>query len=89
LAKLHVFDQIPLSLALAKSGERVRLLEQAWNFPAHLAPLGAFPLRLCHYHWPRVILREPALTKLASRVVADLPQVPQLMEQIKVWTELT
>jgi len=88
LAELHVFDQIPLSLALAKLGERVRLLEPAWNFPAHLEPLGVLQPKLCHYHWPKVISREPALLKLASRLAADVPRLVDLMHQSGTWTQL-
>lgn len=88
LAKLHVFDQIPLSLALSKSGCRVRLLKEIWNFPAHLKAMEGFPRKLCHYHWPDVILRQPALVELATRLAAGAPQLVCLMEQCGVWTEL-
>jgi hypothetical protein len=88
LAQLYVFDQIPLSIALAKLGHTIRLLDEAWNFPAHLKSMHDLIPKLCHYHYTRVILASPVLLELAAQLVSHLPRLASLMKQSNAWAPL-
>jgi len=81
-------DQIALPAAAVKSGRSFELLNEDWNFPAHLKPLpGAFP-KLCHYHWPQVIIREPALLDACKELSSEVPGIAACAEHEETWQSL-
>lgn len=84
-AKRPHLDQIALPVAVAKSGHDASLLDEEWNFPAHLRPLPQALPRLCHYHWPKVIEREPALLDAVRSLVSDAPSIAEVMERTDSW----
>ena len=86
LGRLHVFDQIPLSVAIAKSGARITIIDSSWNFPAHLIPLGKTPPILCHYHWPEIILREARLITAMKEITSTAPGVTDAIESSPAWS---
>lgn len=75
LAKLHVFDQIPLSVAVSKSAQKIMTIDDSWNFPAHILALPVRTPRLCHYHWPETILQQPALLEPTKNIALTYPFV--------------
>jgi hypothetical protein len=81
-------DQIALSVAAAKSASEVKLLSEEWNFPAHLRLLPPVSPKLCHYHWPEVIEREPALLEVVRVLAADAPSIAQAMRREPNWHRL-
>jgi hypothetical protein len=78
-------DQIALPIAASKSGEKINLLGEEWNFPAHLRPLPPILPKLCHYHWPEVMSREPALLDSLEDLVATTPRLAGILEQNEKW----
>lgn len=84
-AKRPHLDQIALPVAVAKSGRSISLLDEEWNFPAHLRPLPQALPKLCHYHWPKVIEREPALWDAVRNLVSDAPLITGAMEREESW----
>ncbi len=86
LGRLHVFDQIPLSVAVAKSGAKITTIDNSWNFPAHLIPLGTTLPILCHYHRPGIILREARLIKAVKEITSTAPDVIAAMESAPAWS---
>lgn len=78
-------DQIALPVAAAKSEKKTKLLDEDWNFPAHLCPLPAICPKLCHYHWPEVIEREPALLDVVEDLTDGAPDLPAILESNEKW----
>lgn len=81
-------DQIALPVAAAKSGMKTNILDERWNYPAHLRPLPADPPAICHYHWPEVIEREPALLDAVREFSADFPCIAKAMRREATWQRL-
>jgi hypothetical protein len=84
-AKRPHLDQIALPVAATKSGLPFNLVDEGWNFPAHLKPLPAALPHLCHYHWPEVISREPALLDSFEELRAQVPKITKLAEHEPKW----
>ena len=78
-------DQIALPVAAAQSGEKINFLGEEWNFPAHLRPLPSRLPKLCHYHWPEVVEREPALLDAAVELTAGTPDLTAILESDEKW----
>jgi hypothetical protein len=62
-------DQIALPIAAARCGLDFTPLPERLNFPAHLMPLADAAPILCHYHWPQVLRREPALVRAVAELI--------------------
>lgn len=77
-------DQIALPLAAARLGLDTRSLGENWNYPAHIKPLLGQP-RLVHYHQPRVVAREPALTTLVARLLQRYPVLSAVLQADAAW----
>jgi len=86
--KRRSLDQIALPVAAAQSAQPINLLAEDWNFPAHLRPLPRDLPKLCHYHWPEIIEREPALLDAVRVLVADAPSIAQAMRREPNWHRL-
>lgn len=78
-------DQIALPVAAAQSGEKTRLLDEEWNFPAHLRPLPLITPRLCHYHWPEVVEREPTLLDAVEDLNAGTLDLAVILRSDEKW----
>jgi len=78
-------DQIALPVAAAQLGETIKLLDEDWNFPAHLNPLQPISPKLCHYHWPEVVEREPALLDEAEDLNAGIPDLAVIVGSDEKW----
>lgn len=57
----HWLDQVALPIAVQNCGLDFTALDEDWNYPAHLHPIGAAKPYFCHYHWPKIIAGEPLL----------------------------
>ena len=84
-SKRPFLDQIALPVAAAQSGEQTKLLNEDWNFPAHLRPLPLIVPRLCHYHWPEVIKREPALLDAVEDLTTRTPELARILRCDRKW----
>lgn len=80
-------DQIALPLAMSKQSSWCAI-DERWNFPAHLRPLGVRRVSLCHYHTPGVILREARLLRLFRKACAEMPHIAALVAQYPHWSVL-
>ena len=78
-------DQIALPVAAAKSAAHINLLDENWNFPAHLRPVPPILPKLCHYHWPEVIEREPTLLDAVDDLVAGSAGLAEILGQHERW----
>lgn len=74
-------DQIALPVAAARSGLEVTPLPDRLNFPAHLLPLAAAAPILCHYHWPHVLRREPALLHAIDHLLGRHAELGAVLEE--------
>ncbi|WP_160142053.1 sulfotransferase [Nitrincola tapanii] len=80
-------DQIALAPCLMSQGP-LQVLNEGWNFPAHLKALPEKGVHLCHYHSPGVILREPRLRDVFVRACRALPQIERLAYSFPNWKPL-
>jgi hypothetical protein len=77
-------DQIALPIAVARLGLAWRSLDEAWNYPAHMKPLGA-DAAIVHYHQPAVVAREPRLWAQVGQLLARHPQMAAVVEADPAW----
>lgn len=77
-------DQIGLPLAVARLGLRTLVLDEDWNYPAHLRPLRGQPA-LIHYHLPEVVAREPVLLALVARLLQRYPAAADVVGRDPMW----
>jgi hypothetical protein len=87
-ARRRNLDQIALPVAAAKSGQNCNLIGEDWNYPAHLKPLPNSLPKLCHYHWPEVIAREPSLLDAVEELTARVPQITECAQSEENWYTL-
>lgn len=78
-------DQIALAVCSVTQVKQRYVLDERWNFPAHLRALPRTGVNLCHYHRPGVILREPALLALVREAAAKHPAIQQLLATHAHW----
>ena len=84
----HWLDQVSLAIAVHKLGLAYSSLDERFNFPAHLKPVpDALPF-FCHYHWPRVIGREPLLQELVRELAREYPAIAGRMTGNTEWKAL-
>ena len=84
----HWLDQISLAIAVHERGLAYSGLDERFNFPAHLKPLtGELPF-LCHYHWPRIIAREPVLVDFVRDLAQSHSYIAQRMRTEPSWSAL-
>ncbi len=82
-------DQIALPVALKKLGWQPRELEISFNFPNHLTGMAGGLPYISHYHWPKVIAKEPALLSLVTRLVKKHPTLTSIMSRYDEWRVVT
>lgn len=81
-------DQIGLPLAAALCGLDFVELPERLNFPAHARRLDREHPVLCHYHWPTILAREPALAALVAALVRDHPAIGEVLAGTEGWRDL-
>jgi hypothetical protein len=82
-------DQIALPVAVQKLCLSYDCLDESYNYPAHLKPLDLTRLPyFCHYHFPAIIRREPALNALVKELAAQYPLIYQTLKAHPEWAVL-
>ncbi len=71
LGQRHWLDQVALPIAVRRCGMDFTVLDEDWNYPAHLRRLGEVRPYFCHYHWPNVICGEPQLRARVCELAAQ------------------
>jgi hypothetical protein len=84
----HWLDQVALPIAVHKRGLRYAALDERFNFPAHLKPLGDAAPFLCHYHWPRIVRRELQLHALVCELAREHAPIARTMAGHAAWAAL-
>lgn len=84
----HWLDQVSLPIAVHRRGLAYSALDERYNFPAHLKPLAADLPFFCHYHWPRIVRREPVLLALVRELADAHPAIARVMTREPEWAEL-
>jgi hypothetical protein len=88
--KRPFLDQIGLSVALTELGLKIDCLDESYNYPAQQKPLNSKNLPFfCHYHYPQIIRREPALYRLVNLFLQKYPRLNAVMRQFPEWAPLT
>lgn len=81
-------DQIALAVCSITHVQQRYVLDEPWNFPAHLRALPRSGVKFCHYHRPGVVLREPALLALVREAAAKHRVIAQLLAEHHAWQPL-
>jgi hypothetical protein len=81
-------DQPSLAVAIHLMNVVYDLLDERYNFPAHLRPLGNNKPFFCHYHWPNVIRREPRLNRLVQDLASAHDDLARILERDPAWAML-
>ena len=82
-------DQIALPVTAARLGYKLFVLDESYNYPAHVKTIDKNNLpAICHYHWPSVIQQEPALVELVATLVNKHSQLKALMINFPAWSEI-
>lgn len=84
----HWLDQVALPIAVHRRGLAYAALDERFNFPAHLKPLPESLPFLCHYHWPRIVRREPALLGLVREIAGERPRIAATLRRHGAWAAL-
>jgi hypothetical protein len=79
-------DQIGLPVAVSQLGLTFDCLDERYNYPAHLKPLGCDELPyFCHYHTVNVLAREPALRDLLQTLASEHSDIRDALEANVTW----
>jgi hypothetical protein len=81
-------DQIGLPVAAARLGWPIRDLDDRFNFPCHLAPIAGASPYFAHYHWPRIIARDPVLLRRVKGLIARTPALGAILGRHAEWEEV-
>ncbi len=84
----HWLDQISLPVAVYKLGLSYTVLDENYNFPAHLKPVPDAAPIFCHYHWPRVIAADAQLLRVVNAAANSQAHLANLMRQDAEWSAL-
>jgi hypothetical protein len=84
----HWLDQVSLAIAVHKLGLAYSGLDERFNFPAHLKPVPDELPFFCHYHWPRIIAREPLLADLVRDLAREYPVIARRIADNGEWKPL-
>ncbi len=82
-------DQVALPVAIERLGLSLQCLDERFNYPLHLKPLplGDLPF-LCHYHWPKIIRREPRLGEEVRDLLHSHPGIAAAAARDAGWKEV-
>jgi len=77
-------EQVGLALAVQKLGIDWSVLDERFNFPAHLrdVPAHALPY-FCHYHWPEVIRRQSVIRNSFMQIMSETPIADALLDVMR------
>lgn len=78
-------DQIALAVCSVTHVQQRYVLDERWNFPAHLRALPRSGVNLCHYHRPGVVLREPALLALVREAASKHSAIAHMLVEHANW----
>lgn len=81
-------DQIGLPVTAARLGWRIRDLDNRFNFPCHLSPIEKASPYFAHYHWPRIIARDPVLLHRVKGLIARTPALAGILRRHAEWEEV-
>lgn len=82
-------DQTSLAAAIHLMGQPCDLLEEKYNYPAHLRPLKDAPApHFLHYHWPSVLRREPRANQLVQELASEHPPLAAILRRDPEWAQL-
>jgi hypothetical protein len=82
-------DQIALPVAVKFLGIDYVALDERYNYPAHLKPVGAGAVPcFVHYHHQKVLQRSPRLRSLVLDLVTEYPQLKDAMRVSRKWRPL-
>lgn len=82
-------DQVALPVAAKALGYHFDVLDESFNYPAHLKPLDPCHLpKLCHYHSPDVVAHEPSLSILVGKLCEQFSDLRELLDTHTGWSEI-
>jgi hypothetical protein len=83
-------DQIALPVAVKYLKIDYVTLDERYNYPAHLKPVGPDPLPcFVHYHNQKLLFTSPMLRNLALELAAEHPQLKESIAADPKWRRLT
>lgn len=86
VSKRPWLDQIALPVAVTKLNLKVDLLDDSFNYPAHLKRIDrSYPPLLCHYHYLRFITSEPSCLGLVQELIREHPELSEIMAADSQW----
>lgn len=79
-------DMVSLTVALRRLEAKVHSLDEIYNYPAHFRRVkpNSKPI-LCHYHWPKIIRREPVLSGFVKKILNEYPELLAMVEADPKW----
>lgn len=86
LGQRHWLDQVALPIAVRRCGMDFTVLDEDWNYPAHLRRLDSARPYFCHYHWPSVICGEPQLRLCVCGLAARHPELRDVILAHPDWS---
>lgn len=78
-------DQIGLPVTAARLGWDIRALDDMFNFPCHLSPIGTASPYFAHYHWPKVIATSPPLLFRTQELLRREPVLESILSRHEEW----
>jgi hypothetical protein len=84
----HWNDQPSLAVAIYLMNQPYDILDERYNFPAHLRPLKNEQPFFCHYHWPNVIRREPRLNAFVQDLASEREDLANILRRDPAWAAL-
>ena len=81
-------DQIGLPITAARLGIQFDCLDEGYNYPVHLKPLGKNLPYFVHYHRAECLRREPRLRDAVCRLVIQYPTLKIILSRHEEWEKL-
>ena len=78
-------DQIGLPIAIKKLNWNYGVLDERFNFPAHIKKLPVETPFLCHYHFPKIIQNENRLLQFVGNLAIKYPLLTRISKNTANW----